>query len=187
MPRLWVLEASGSGARIFSRRIPGGRLELLAEYPRPEGRWPAREFGSDRPGRVASRSTSVRHALVGDENPAEHAERLFAKFLARQLGHARATGEFDVALLCAGPEWQGKIRSHLDPRTLGLLTTVPMNLHAFPKHSVERRLQPMLADADRRYGLSLAFRAPRRLNRSNHVRRFFTEPLPTKSPALRSK
>jgi protein required for attachment to host cells len=187
MPRLWVLEASASGARIFSRRIPGGRLELLSEYPRPEGRQPARDFGSDRPGRVASRSTSVRHALVGGEDPAQHAARLFAKFLATQLSHARATGEFVAALLCAGPEWQGKIRSHLDPRTLSLLTTVPMNLHSFPKHSVERRLQPMLADLDRRYGLSLAFRAPRRLNRSNHVRRFFTEPLPTKSPALRSK
>ncbi len=119
--RTWIVIADGAHARIFLNEGPGRGLTLALpkspDVPLP----PARELGTDRPGRVFESADSSRHAL----EPRADWHRLEKQQFAREVAHVvdRAAGDnaFDRLVLIAPPKTLGDLRAALCPASRGAI------------------------------------------------------------------
>jgi protein required for attachment to host cells len=121
MPATWVLVADSSAARIFAAPSPVGALNELYSYVHAEGRAHERDFRTDEPGVTHDSTGETKHGYAQRVQPKEQEAIAFARFLARQLEHARATSKIERIILVAPPEFLGHVRGQLDDATRALV------------------------------------------------------------------
>ena len=122
MTTSWVVVAHRAGARIFEHRGPGKPLLVREMFEHPQGRLKDHDVGTDRPGRSGESGSTTRHALEPREAAHVHEARVFAKTLARRLGHARTDHAYARLLLVAEPHFLGYLEHELDKPTVALVS-----------------------------------------------------------------
>ncbi|MBU8541445.1 host attachment protein [Falsiroseomonas tokyonensis] len=135
----WALVANAGRARLFERRIPAGpwreRVEDAVEAENP----PARERGTDRPGRVHESATTARHAIEPRTDPHRAAKVDFAARLGTWLDTAAAS--YQRLLLVAPPTFLGNLRASLGHAARGKLHgTLDKDLTQLPLAELAERL-----------------------------------------------
>jgi len=115
MPRVRVLVADASKARLFRADSPTGDLIEVSTDVNPEARLHDGDLTTDRPGRQADSMNSGRSAMEESTTPKEAEEQKFAKQLAHKLEQARNSGELEKLFIAAPPHFLGELRKHLKP------------------------------------------------------------------------
>lgn len=116
----WVVVCDGTKALIF---INEGDAELLNLKPldiRVEPEPPARDLGTDRPGRVHQSQGMARSAVETTDFHAQ-GEAQFLLQLAERLGKAAQDHEMNDVILVAPPKALGILRKHLSPNLQALV------------------------------------------------------------------
>jgi protein required for attachment to host cells len=111
----WALVADGQRARIFQRRVPSGAWAELESEAVEQADPPARDWGSDRPGRARESVGGARHAIEPRSDPHEAAKLHFAEALVERLAIAAGEGRFGRLALVAPPAFLGHLREALPP------------------------------------------------------------------------
>jgi protein required for attachment to host cells len=88
----------------------GCRLEHKITNPKAK---PDRELETDRPGRAYSSGNGPPHGVDGERSSQRSGEQDFAKRIAEEISKAHHAGDFDRAVLAAGPRMLGLIRAAL--------------------------------------------------------------------------
>ena len=144
---LWVAIADGAKALIAvnegTRLRPSLRILKKTELDNP----PAREQGSDRPGRMPDTGTGQRSAME-ETDWHDFAEERFAADFARMLNEAAAAGRFDKLVLIAPDRALGRLRPALD-RTVAdrLVAEHHKDLTKHPVPEIESVLADILSPA----------------------------------------
>jgi len=121
-PRIWVLVADGSRARIVRNPAQNTRDRLPERIETAESNEdivfeaehkPLREIMSDKPGRSFASEGARRSAMVYHSDPVRNQEKEFASTLIATLEERRQAGEFDRLVVVAPPRMLGLIRQQL--------------------------------------------------------------------------
>lgn len=136
----WVVVCDGAKALVL--RNDGDALDLdltvveALDQPDP----PARDLGSDRPGRVYQSHGGARSA-VEDTDPHAQAEAAFLADLAHRLDAAAQSRDLGALVLVAPPKALGLLREHLTPAVrAALIAEVPKDLTGLPTAEIARHL-----------------------------------------------
>lgn len=113
MPKVWVLVADGSRARIFTVERPTGPLQEVEALVHPEGRAHQRDLTTDLPGRSFQRMGEGRSAMDERTDPKTTEVRAFADELSKRLEDGRVSGELERLYLVAAPGFLGELRKQL--------------------------------------------------------------------------
>ena len=140
-----VLVADRAASRIYRLRANNGGPELMAQLENPVGHGHERDYGSSRPGRVAS-GGGARHALEDHETLREHETVAYVHRVAALLEKTRAGEPGAHVVVAAAPPMLGLLRQHLYlPRQPAVLEW-PHNLAALPSHELEQRLREVCSE-----------------------------------------
>ena len=93
-------------------RIGDDGCRLERKFTNPKAK-PDRELETDRPGRAYSSSNGQPHGVDGERSSQRSGEQNFAKRIAEEMSKAHHAGDFDRAMLAAGPRMLGLIRAAL--------------------------------------------------------------------------
>lgn len=121
MSTTWILVANASQARLYANNGPKKGLQLLKELQHPESREKGSDLVSDRPGHMQSAGNG-HGARQPRTDPKTNEARHFALQLARELNHARASGQFGRLILVAPPAFMGLLNEKLDGPTASLVS-----------------------------------------------------------------
>jgi protein required for attachment to host cells len=144
MPRLWVLAADATRARIFRNvwSTHAGKadpeLVLRSENKR------LRDMMTDKPGRSFASVGSMRSAMGPHSDPVREDEKEFASSIAEVLECHRLAGDFDELAIFAAPQLLGDLRDVL-PHGLKAVTVseVPKNLTKQPAEEIYRAVEAL--------------------------------------------
>lgn len=141
-PRVWVLVADGSRARIlrdpFRRSGSGEGLEELVF--RAEQRQ-LREIMADKPGRGFASEGARRSAMEYRSDPVREDERAFASLLTEVLDSHRRAGDFDRLAVVAAPQMLGDLRHAFTNALRGItIREVPRDLTRMPSSELREAL-----------------------------------------------
>lgn len=133
-PRVWVLVADGSRARIlrdpFRRSGSDGSADELVF--RAEQRQ-LREIMADRPGRSFASEGARRSAMEYRSDPVREDEKAFASLLTEVLDSHRRAGDFDRLAVVASPRMLGDLRHAFTNALRGVtIREVPRDLTRMP-------------------------------------------------------
>lgn len=122
-PRIWILVADGETARFYLAEGRTARLEpaLPFEFRAPNP--PAREQGTDRPGRVYESFGEAHHGVEPRTDLHREVKRKFAAEIADLLKTKARENVFDELVLIAPPKMMGDLRAALDERTRACVKT----------------------------------------------------------------
>lgn len=141
-PRVWVLVADGSRARIlrdpFRKSGPEeGREELVFRAEQRQ----LREIMADKPGRSFASEGARRSSMEYRSDPVREDERAFAALLAEVLDSHRRAGDFDRLAVVAAPRTLGDLR-HAFTNALRSITVreVPRDLTRMPAPELREAL-----------------------------------------------
>jgi protein required for attachment to host cells len=135
----WFVVADGSRARFLTRREDRTGYEIVAEYESPEARSPARDLGSDYPGRTQESATSGRHAIEPREDLHQARKASFVRDVASHLNNANARENFDALILFAAPRSLAQLRNALnDPTQKKIKAEFPKDLTNTPMIELPR-------------------------------------------------
>jgi protein required for attachment to host cells len=141
-PRIWILVADGSRARIIRYKANGEHLDdLVFEADHKQ----LKEIMADKPGRSFSSSGANRSAMEYHSDPVRQQADDFAAFLCERLEQGRIAGEFDSIAIVAEPRMLGTIRPRI-PHLLGsmVVAEIGKDLTKVPAHE----LYPAIARLD---------------------------------------
>jgi protein required for attachment to host cells len=119
---LWVVVATNSELRVFSKAKKNEPLDLVQEEAHSEGRLGGHELVSDRPGRAFQNHTQshsghqtgpLRHALTGEKDPKEQASDDWARKIAGILETGLERNRYEHLILVAEPRLAGRLHGHL--------------------------------------------------------------------------
>ena len=135
----WIVVADQARARIYevAADLP---LHPIAELENTAAQGPARDLGSDRPGRK-SNIFGHGHSLSSEEDPKEHAGNEFARQVADYLNAGRRQGRFDAIVLVMPPRALGLVRKSLDVDSARM---VEREIHKDLMHHTEAELEAMV-------------------------------------------
>ena len=115
MPKVRIVVADASRARIFTTDSPKGEFQEVDTLINPEARLHDGDLTTDRPGRQADSMNSGRSAMEEHSEPKEVEAQKFARELADNLEHTRSQGKLDKIYIAAPPKFLGELRKHLKP------------------------------------------------------------------------
>ena len=121
MPKVRVLVADASKARLFRTDSPTGELIEVSTDMNPEARLHDGDLTTDRPGRQADSMNNSRSAMEENTTPKEAEEQRFAKQLAHKLDQARNSGDLEKLYIAAPPHFLGELRKHFKPELKALV------------------------------------------------------------------
>lgn len=133
-PRVWVLVADGSRARIL--RDPFRKAE--SEESREELVFRAeqrqlREIMADKPGRSFASEGARRSSIEYRSDPVREDERAFASLLTEVLDSHRRAGDFDRLAVVAAPRMLGDLRHAFTNALRGVtIREIPRDLTKMP-------------------------------------------------------
>jgi protein required for attachment to host cells len=140
-PRVWVVVADGSRARILSPAGMPASYTTVRELVAAEARQSSHELGGSAPGRAQESAASVRHAIEPRVDLHEQAKERFAQEVAAMLNEAGAQGEFDSLVLVAQPRIAAPLRKALSaPVRHKISTEVAKDLTKTPNHELAQHL-----------------------------------------------
>lgn len=122
MRKTLVLVADNSHARIFIAATPTAALKEIEDYACSETRLHEQHLTSDLPGRHASRSTAGHHALSSKSEPKKIKADDFAAYVSHQLDSINGKHKYDQLAIIAAPAFLGRLREHIRPETLKLVS-----------------------------------------------------------------
>lgn len=108
MPKIWILVADRSRARLFAADADRSLSELESRL-NPDGRARDRELVSDRASRMPEMAGRARGALEA-ASPEDHVAEQFARALCDTLERGRAQSAYERLVLVAPPEFLGWLR-----------------------------------------------------------------------------
>lgn len=144
MPKVRIVVADASRARLFSTDSPKGDFQEVDTLLNPEARLHDGDLTTDRPGRQADSMNSGRSAMEEHSEPKEVEAQRFAKELAENLEKARNQGELEKLYIAAPPKFLGELRKHMKPELKGIVAEEirkdfsQMNSRELRKHFPER-------------------------------------------------
>jgi len=112
MPKVRILVADASRARLFRVDSPAGELIEVSSDVNPEARLHDTELTTDKPGRHADSMTGGRSAMEDPTDPKEVESQKFARQLTEKLEKARNKGELEKLYTAAPPRFLGELRKH---------------------------------------------------------------------------
>lgn len=110
----WIVVADGTRARAVLNTGPNTGLKLLGEEMFSSNSSPARELGTDRPGRVHDRKGPGRHAVAPRSDLHIFEKTRFAKEVAALLNNAVLEKWFDRLVLVAPAKTLGDLRAMIN-------------------------------------------------------------------------
>lgn len=113
MPKVRILVADASRARLFSVESPTADLKEVDTFVNPEGRLHDGDLTTDRPGRQADSMNSGRSAMDEANDPKEVETQRFARELVESLDKTRSQGEMEKLYLAAPPKFMGELRKQM--------------------------------------------------------------------------
>lgn len=113
MPKVRILVADASRARLFSVESPTADLKEVDTFLNPEGRLHDADLTTDRPGRQADSMNSGRSAMDEANDPKEVETQRFARELAESLDKTRNQDEMEKLYLAAPPKFMGELRKQM--------------------------------------------------------------------------
>tara|TARA_R110000787_G_scaffold8895_51_gene30748 strand:+ start:1697 stop:2140 length:444 start_codon:yes stop_codon:yes gene_type:complete len=137
-----ILVADGEKALFLRNKGDEEYPNFEVERKKTQDNPPAREYATDRPGRMTDTGAQQKSAMDDTDWHALEKER-FATDLADMLFRRAENNEFDNLIICAAPQTLGELRKQLhktvEDRTVGEidkdLTNIP--IHEIEKHLVE--------------------------------------------------
>lgn len=105
MPKIWILVADRSRARLFTARADRSLAEVENRL-NPEGRAQDRELVSDRASRMPEMAGRPRGALDA-ASAGDHVAERFARSLCDLLEQGRTRNDYERLVLVAPPEFLG--------------------------------------------------------------------------------
>ncbi|TDT43041.1 protein required for attachment to host cells [Halospina denitrificans] len=121
MPKVRILVADASKARLFRVDSPTGELIELSSDVNPEARLHDSDLTTDKPGRAADSNYSGRSAMEDPTDPKEVEAQKFARELTDKLEKARNKGELEKLYIAAPPRFLGELRKHFKPELKSLV------------------------------------------------------------------
>ena len=109
--KTWIVVADGSRARAVVNTGPNTGLKLAGKEMFSANSSPAREMGTDRPGRVHDRKGPGRHAVAPHSDLHVFEKTRFAKEVAALLNKAVLEKWFDRLVLIAPAKTLGDLRA----------------------------------------------------------------------------
>ncbi|BBE73302.1 host attachment protein [Oharaeibacter diazotrophicus] len=110
----WVLVADGGKAVIYRNQGDEAMIDLRTVETREHKAAPARDLGTDRPGRGFG--TDGRRAAMAQTDFHDEEETRFVLDVAADLAAALGRGEFARLVLIAPPKVLGRLRTALTPQ-----------------------------------------------------------------------
>ncbi|RXF69891.1 host attachment protein [Hansschlegelia zhihuaiae] len=142
----WVLVCDGAKALIFRNRGDDDIVVLETVDVMVEPHPPARELGSDRPGRVRESGSASRSA-VAEINRHDEAEATFLARVAERLDERLGASERRGLIVVAPPRVLGLLRGRLTPGARDNLTAeIAKDL----AHLATAEIEKHLSEAQRR-------------------------------------
>jgi protein required for attachment to host cells len=136
----WVLVCDGAKALLFRNDGDAELLNLSTVEVLSQPDAPARDLGTDRPGRVHQSHGAARSA-VDDTDRHAQGEADFLADLAARLGQLVQQNEVASLVIVAPPRALGILRAHLPPAVHHVLKAeVAKDLVALPTPEIERHL-----------------------------------------------
>ena len=121
MPKVRILVADASKARLFRVESPTGELIEVSSDVNPEARLHDNDLTTDKPGRAADSMNSGRSAMEDTTDPKEVESQKFARQLNDKLEKARNKGEIEKLYIAAPPRFLGELRKHFKPELKSLI------------------------------------------------------------------
>ncbi|MCH9690657.1 MAG: host attachment protein [Gammaproteobacteria bacterium] len=119
MPKVWVLVANHTCARVFkAEKGKTGGLNEIESLVYPEGRLNGRELLSDAPGRAFGGAGPGRHAMGNAKDIRHQGAEKFARDIAQILERGRRQGLFDKLYIVADPSMAGSLHLSMSAQTL---------------------------------------------------------------------
>lgn len=142
----WVLVADGQRSRLFAHQGVGKGLIELDGEARERSVPPARELGSDRPGRAFESVGAKRHALEPRVDPHREEKAGFAREVAEQVSAAARDGRFDRLIIVAAPQTLGELRQRLDSvASSRIIGELPKDLTKAPVDRIAEQVGSVIA------------------------------------------
>ncbi|MEQ6884535.1 host attachment protein [Salicola sp. Rm-C-2C1-2] len=144
MPKVRIVVADASRARLFSTDSPKGDLTEVDTLLNPEARLHDGDLTTDRPGRQADSMNGGRSAMEEHTEPKEVEAQKFARELADNLEHSRNQGQVEKLYIAAPPKFLGELRKHMKPELKAIVAEEigkdlsQMNPREMRKHFPER-------------------------------------------------
>ena len=144
MPKVRIVVADASRARLFTTDSPMGDFTEVDTLLNPEARLHDGDLTTDRPGRQADSMNNGRSAMEEPSEPKEVEAQRFAKELAESLEKARNQGEMEKLYIAAPPKFLGELRKHMKPELKAVVAEEirkdfsQMNARELRKHFPER-------------------------------------------------
>jgi len=110
----WVLVADGGKAVIYRNQGDEAMIDLRTVATREQDVAPARELGTDRPGRGFG--TDGRRSAMGQTDFHDQEETRFVLDVAADLAEALGRGDFSRLVLVAPPKVLGWLRTAMTPQ-----------------------------------------------------------------------
>lgn len=132
-PKLWVLVADASRARIVRNFAPSQKLVEDTELVVRSEHRRLKEIMTDKPGRSFAPVGSRRSSMEYRSNPVREDEKSFARTIVDMLNIHRLAGDFDQLAIYAAPRMLGDLHRIL-PASLRRVTIaeVPKDLTKLP-------------------------------------------------------
>ena len=144
MPKVRIVVADASRARLFTTDSPKGDFTEVDTLLNPEARLHDGDLTTDRPGRQADDMHGGRSAMEEHSEPKEVEAQRFAKELAETLEQARKQGEVEKLYIAAPPRFLGELRKHMKPELKAIIVEEigkdfsQMNARELRRHFPER-------------------------------------------------
>ncbi len=139
---IWVVNTNTNACHIYHYQKSPAQLTLLKEINHPENRLKKSDFlTSDKPGHYQSDTSNAGGSFAQRTDPKEIAIDDFAREIARELNHGRATNAYENLIIITEPHMNGLLFQHLDKHVKNLvINTIQKDL----QHLTDKELLAFL-------------------------------------------
>lgn len=127
-------------AKFFSYQHQ--KLEFMTKFVNPSGGFKKRDLTTDRAGmKTSNPGFTGMHGVGADNNPLEHIEESFAKYLAISIPLEIAKHEFAQIKIAAEPKMRGLLKAEmLRRKNKSEITWLNEDWNKVPNHKIEKIL-----------------------------------------------
>jgi len=113
MPKVRILVADASNARLFRVESPTGDLIEMDAQTNPEARMQERELTDDKPGEQTSHAKDSRSAVDSPADPKDNQIQRFAREITDKLEKTHKDGDLEKLYVVAPPRFLGDLRNQM--------------------------------------------------------------------------
>ena len=115
LPYRWVVVAENSGVKIFRTLLRQRNLELIEEFPHPEGRWQEQAFHTDSYGISYASRGRGRHVVGRKVSLVQYERQRFFRLIAHYIDKQFYEHAFQSLIIVAAPQIMGILKDSLSP------------------------------------------------------------------------